>query len=182
MILCAGRNETFDFANPIGVGLIESAINLTKRILEENPAFLFFIGTAGSYGNHHPLDLIYSHSAANIELGFLHNQCYTPLQNHIEAETVYVSRGTTNSSPVINSSNYITTDVSLAHKMLSKGIELENMEFFSVLSVANQFKIPCSGFFVVTNYCNENAHNDFIKNHKKAKELIMLHVTNNIKI
>jgi len=182
MILCAGRNETFDFAKPIGVGLIESAINLTKCVLEDKPTFLFFIGTAGSYGNHHPLDLIYSYRAANIELGYLQNQSYTPLKNQIEAETVYVSRGTTSSSPIINSSNYITTDVSLAHKMLNKGIELENMEFFSVLSVANQFKIPCSGFFVVTNYCNENAHNDFIKNHQKAKELIMLHVTNNIKI
>jgi len=182
MILCAGRNETFDFAKPIGVGLIESAINLTRCVLEDKPTFLFFIGTAGSYGNHHPLDLIYSYSAANIELGYLQNQCYTPLKNQIEAEMVYVSRGTTSSSPIINSSNYITTDVSLAYKMLNKGIELENMEFFSVLSVANQFKIPCSGFFVVTNYCNENAHNDFIKNHQKAKELIMLHVTNNMKI
>ena len=43
MILCAGRNETFDFARPIGVGLIESAINLTKLVLEEKPAFLFLL-------------------------------------------------------------------------------------------------------------------------------------------
>ena len=182
MILCAGRNETFDFAKPIGVGLIESATNLTKFVLEEKPAFLFFIGTAGSYGNYKPLELIHSHSAANIELGYLQNQCYTPLKNQIEAENIYVSRGTNYPSPVVNSSNYITTDTTLSSKMIEKNIELENMEFFSVVHVANQFKIPCSGLFVVTNYCNENAHNDFIKNHTKAKELITLHVEKNMKI
>ena len=51
MILCAGRNETFEFAKPIGVGLVESASTLTQLILEEKPAFLFFVGTAGSYGH-----------------------------------------------------------------------------------------------------------------------------------
>lgn len=182
MILCAGRNETFDFAKPIGVGLIESAMNLTKLVLEEKPAFLFFIGTAGSYGNYKPLELIHSYSAANIELGYLQNQCYTPLKNQIEAENIYVSRGTNHPSPAVNSSNYITTDATLAFKMIEKNIELENMEFFSVVHVANQFKIPCSGLFVVTNYCDENAHNDFIKNHTKAKELITLHVEKNMKI
>lgn len=182
MILCAGRNEIFDFAKPIGVGLIESSMNLTKFVLEEKPAFLFFIGTAGSYGNYKPLELIHSHSAANIELGYLQNQCYTPLKNQIEAENIYVSRGTNYPSPIVNSSNYITTDTTLSSKMIEKNIELENMEFFSVVHVANQFKIPCSGLFVVTNYCNENAHNDFIKNHTKAKELITLHVEKNMKI
>jgi len=182
MILCAGRNETFDFAKPIGVGLIESAINLTKLVLEEKPAFLFFVGTAGSYGHFLPLDLVYSHGAANIELGYLQNQCYTPLQNIIEADSIYVSRGTNYHSAIVNSSNYITTDSILNSQMLKKSIELENMEFFSVVSVANQFKIPCSGLFVVTNYCNENAHEDFIKNHAKAKELISLHVEKNMKI
>ena len=44
------------------------------------------------------------------------------------------------------------------------------MEFFSVLSVAKEFEIPVAGIFVVTNYTNENAHDDFIKNHKEAME------------
>ena len=151
-------------------------------ILEEKPAFLFFVGTAGSYGNYQPFEIVHSHSAANIELGYLQNQCYTPLKNQIDSEIPYVSRGTNYLSPIVNSSNYITVDTSIANKMIEKSIELENMEFFSVISVANQFKIPCSGLFVVTNYCNENAHTDFIKNHAKAKELIILHVEKNMKI
>jgi hypothetical protein len=120
MILCAGRNETFDFAKPIGVGLVESAIRLTQYVLTEKPAFLFFVGTAGSYGNHTIFDVMHSFSAANIELGFLQEQCYSPLQSFIEAAKHYVSRGTNQSSLVVNSSNYITTDDLLAKQMLKK--------------------------------------------------------------
>lgn len=182
MILCAGRNETFDFAKPIGVGLIESATNLTQLILEEKPTFLLFVGTAGSYGRYKIFDIVQSHKASNIELGFLNNLCYTPLISHIETIPPHVSRETNNLSPIVNSSNYITIDDSLAEKMLSQNIELENMEFFSVLHVAKKFNIPCSGLFVITNYCNEHAHRDFMQNHQKAKELIILHVEKNMKI
>ncbi len=182
MILCAGRNETFDFAKPIGVGLIESATNLTQLILEEKPTFLLFVGTAGSYGRYKIFDIVQSHKASNIELGFLNNLCYTPLISHIETIPPHVSRETNNLSPIVNSSNYITIDDSLAEKMLSQNIELENMEFFSILHVAKKFNIPCSGLFVITNYCNKHAHRDFMQNHQKAKELIILHVEKNMKI
>ena len=40
MIICAGRNETFSFAQTIGVGLIESAINLTRTCLFNKPEYL----------------------------------------------------------------------------------------------------------------------------------------------
>jgi nucleoside phosphorylase len=49
---------------------------------------------------------------------------------------------------------------------LDNGVGIENMEFFSILSVAKEFEIPVAGIFVITNYTNENAHEDFLKNHK----------------
>ena len=42
------------------------------------------------------------------------------------------------------------------------------MEFFSILSVAKEFEIPVAGIFVITNYTNENAHEDFMRNHEEA--------------
>ena len=54
--------------------------------------------------------------------------------------------------------------------MIEKSIELENMEFFSILSVAKEFEIHVAGIFVITNYTNESAHEDFIKNHKEAMD------------
>lgn len=170
MIICAGRNETFDFAHPIGVGLIESTINLTRLALFDKPDFLLFIGSAGSYGNHNIFDIVTSKTAANIELGFLDDKCYTPLENVVSAEdNQNVPRETLN---IVNSSNYITTDIVSSKKLLTLGMELENMEFFALLSVAKEYDIPVAGVFVVTNYCDANAHKDFMTNHKKAKQLL----------
>lgn len=167
MIVCAGRNETFDFALPIGVGLIESSINLTRLALFDKPDYLLFIGSAGSYGKYKPFDIVHSKTSSNIEIGFLNSDCYTPLDNVISVDDV--PRET---NIIVNSSNYITTSEKASKKMLSLHVDLENMEFFSVLSVAKEFDIPAAGIFVVTNYCDHNAHEDFIKNHSKAKELL----------
>lgn len=174
MIICAGRNETFDFALPIGVGLIESSINLTRLALFDKPDFLLFIGSAGSYGRYKPFDIIPSKTSSNIELGFLNDVCYTPLDNVISVEEdSNVPRET---NIIVNSSNYITTSNEHSKKMLALKIDLENMEFFSVLSIAKEFDIPAAGIFVVTNYCDKNAHSDFLKNHEKAKNTLVKYI------
>ena len=174
MIICAGNSETFDFAIPIGIGLIESTINLTRLCLFDKPEFLLFVGSAGSYGKENIFDIIESKTAANIELAFLNNDAYTPLDN-------VVSTNTTNKQDIIvNSSNYISTNEEVGKKFLKIGVGIENMEFFSVLKVAQEFNIPAGGVFCITNYTNKNAHEDFMKNHEKAKELLSLHVKKRI--
>ncbi len=175
MIICAGNNETFDFAQPMGVGLIETAMNLTRLCLFDKPEFLLFVGSAGSYGNHNILDIVESKTSSNIELAFLNSDAYTPLNN-------VVSTNTSNKKDVIvNSSNYISTNKELTKKFLALGVEIENMEFFSVLKIAEEFNIPAGGVFCITNYTNETAHKDFLTNHEKAKELLSVHVKNRIK-
>lgn len=167
MIICAGRNETFQFATPMGVGLIESAINLTRQCLFDKPEYLLFIGSAGSYGNYKPFDIVTSTSAANIELGFLNNDCYTPLDNVLNSENKLVKNET-----IVNSSNYISTNFDLSKKFNHYNIGIENMEFYSLLHVAKEFDINIAGIFVITNYTDKNAHDDFINNHKKAMETL----------
>src|SRR5574344_2742440 len=168
MIVSAGKNETFPFARPIGVGLVESAINLTKICLFNRPEYILFIGSAGSYGKHNIFDIVESKSASNVELGFLQNFAYTPIDNIIEIGTNF-----TKSKTIVNSSNYISTNKELSKKFLDYNLELENMEFFSVLSVAKEFEIPAFGIFVVTNYTDSNAQEDFVKNHKSAMEKLI---------
>ncbi len=169
-ILCAGNNETFDFAKPIGIGLINSSINLTKYILKNRPRSILFIGTAGSYGDLKLFDIFHSQSSTNIETGYFYDNCYTPLDNKVTSKAYNVSCETTNENDIlVNSSNYITTNKKISNKFLENGIGAENMEFFSVLTVANKFSIPTTGIFIITNYCNNSAHNDFLKNHGRAK-------------
>jgi len=105
----------------------------------------------------------------------LSNDAYTPLDN-------VVSTNSTNKQDVIvNSSNYISTNEELTKKFLALGIGIENMEFFAVLKIAQEFNIPAGGVFCITNYTNKNAHEEFLKNHEQAKELLSRHVENRIK-
>ncbi len=171
MIICAGESEQFDFALPVGIGMTDVAINLTRLCLSQKPKFILFVGTAGSYGEKKVFDIIESKTAANIENSFLTGGSYTPIDNMVStAEDV--SRET-----IVNSSNYITTDKGIGKAYLSKNIHLENMEYYAVLKVAKSFDIPAAGVFIVTNYCDENAHKDFMDNHKEA----MLRLTKYIK-
>ncbi|RLA73296.1 MAG: purine-nucleoside phosphorylase [Epsilonproteobacteria bacterium] len=175
MIICAGNNETFDFATPMGVGLVEMTMNLTRLCLFDKPEFLLFVGTAGSYGKHNILEIIESKTAANIELSFLQNKSYTPLDNVISTQTKDLK------DIVVNSSNYISTDADLTKTFSQFGVELENMEFFAFLRVAQEFDIPAGGVFCITNFTNESAHEDFLKNQEAAKIRLNEYVPRRIK-
>ena len=174
MIICAGRNESFPFAKSIGVGLIESAINLTKICLENKPDFLVFIGSAGSYGEYKIFDIIESSNAANIELSFFTGDSYTPLDNVIKTNNKSLANDT-----IVNSSNYISTNENISKRFIEKKIGIENMEFYALCKVAQKFDIDISGIFIVTNYTNKNAHEDFIKNHKLAMTKLVNYLAQN---
>ncbi|AQW85275.1 putative protein, possible nucleoside phosphorylase [Campylobacter pinnipediorum subsp. caledonicus] len=164
MIICAGKSESFAFARSIGVGLVDASINLSEICIKEKPNELLFVGSCGIYKNGQIFDIFESKNGTNIEISSLENNSYTPFEqkiiNDVSCETL------------INSSTFITTNQTLAYKMSDMGCDIENMEFYSVLAVAKKFDIPANGIFVATNFCNDNAHSDFIKNHKKAKEIL----------
>jgi len=170
MFICAGESEQFDFAIPVGIGMIDVAINLTKLCISQKPEFLFFVGSAGSYGEKNIFDIVESKTAANIENSFFNAKAYTPIDNLVStAENV--SRET-----IVNSSHYITTDKNLGKAYLAKNIHIENMEYYAVLKVAKNFGIPAAGVFIVTNYCDENAHKDFLQNHKEAMDRLTQYI------
>lgn len=188
MIYCAGKMESFAFAKNIGVGLIESAINLTRSILYDRPDEIIFIGTCGAYADSIPLlEIFETQSATNIELSFLQKQSYTPLNNfltNVSCETI--SKDSTmvlnHNLRIVNSSNYITTNSILAKRFSSLGITYENMEFFSILQTAKTFELPVLGIFCVTNHTHENAQQEFFANHKTAMKTLESYVYSKLKI
>ena len=133
------------------------------KILNALPSEIIFVGSAGLYKDGKVFEIYESSDAANIEISSLENKSYSPIESEIAS---VVPRGTCK----VNSSNFITNDQNLAHELFARGYFLENMEFFAVLKVAQKFQIPAYGIFVATNFCDENAHADFIKNHEKAKK------------
>jgi nucleoside phosphorylase len=171
MIISAGKNEVFSFATPMGVGLIESAINLTRLCLFNKPDYLIFIGSAGSYGNYDIFDIVHSSSASNIELSFLRDDSYTPIDNVLKIDDPKLKNET-----IVNSSNYISTNQELSNELINYGIGIENMEFYSLVKVAQEFDIKIQGIFVITNYTNKDAHKDFISNHTKAIDKLITYL------
>jgi len=176
VIVCAGRSESFDFVRAVGVGLVESTINLTQICEREKPKNIVFIGTCGLYdltAEDKIGQILLSCEAVNLEISALFRQSYGVFDGRVSAVNSanfdefaqIVSRET----DVINSSNFITTDAQASKEFLSQGLAAENMEFFSILSVANAYDLPCFGVFVATNFCNSAAHEDFVKNHESAK-------------
>ena len=160
MIISAGRNEIFDFALPMGVGLVDMSINLTKFLCENRqslPNEIIFVGSAGLYKGGEILKIYESISAVNYEISALYELSYSPISYEILARnSADVSYET-----ITNSSNFITTDKKSALKFFERGYFLENMEFFAVLKVAQKFQISAYGIFCTTN---------FLKNHAAAKE------------
>ncbi|MDO4674422.1 purine-nucleoside phosphorylase [Campylobacter sp.] len=170
MIVCAGGNENFDFAKAIGVGLVESAINLTQFCLMYRPKDILFIGTCGIYDKGEILELYESFHAFNVEFAKLSHNFYTPAKSEI-----FIS----SQGYRVNSSNYICNDSKAAKKFANLGLHFENMEAFAVLSVAKKFGISAKCLLCATNFCDENAHENFTKNHQKAKEKLVCYLKNN---
>lgn len=177
MFICAGHIESFPFAKPIGIGLIQSAIGLTQLILSENPRELIFIGTAGSYDP--AIELLSIHEstrAAQIELSYLERRSYTPLENVIAVEQESDNVSCETAPLIVNSSNYITTDSHLSLRFPPLGIALENMEFYAVLEVAKRFHLSAQGIFCVTNYTDSSAHESFKRHHAHALQALESYV------
>jgi nucleoside phosphorylase len=179
MIICAGQTEVFDFAEPVGVGLVESAVNLTKLIVSRKPEELAFIGSAGSYGGLDILELVLSCEAVNIEHSAVYKSGYSPLELR---ESTFLPPKQGRKTVVINSSNYITTSAETSRKLSFLGVDAENMEFYSILRTAREFGIPVFGVFVVTNYCNKDAHQEYLQNLPAAKRLLIDYCKKELKI
>ncbi len=162
MIVCAGEIEQFEFAYPIGIGMVDAAVNLTRLCLTEKPESVLFVGTAGSYGRIDLIKIVVSQKACNIEHSLIRGDGYSPIDNCVN------SIGKVSHETTVNSSNYITTNELISDEYIKRGIGLENMEFYGVMKVAKQLEIPAKGIFVTTNYCAKNAHTEFKNNHKTA--------------
>ena len=185
LITCAGKNESFSFAKSIGIGMIEPCVNLSQILLSKKPEKLVFIGTCGLYDTNLELLRVYeSQHAFNIELSKLEFGFYSPAVCEVNLSGASaglavsgVDKGASGNSSLVsqetfisNASNYICANARSAAKFKALGLDLENMEIFSVLSVAKHFGVEAACFLCASNYCDEKAHETFLANHARAKK------------
>lgn len=185
MIVCAGARESFDFAEKIGIGLVEASLNLTRICLEKKPSNIVFIGTCGIYEKGEIFGIYHSKHAFNIEFSKFCAGFYSPafceinLNSLVKKAPVQILKNVSYETFAVNSSNYICQNSSAAREFAKFGIHFENMEAFAVLSVAKAFEIEAECILCATNFCNESAHEDFLKNHQKAKEKLEFYLREN---
>jgi len=177
LIVSAGRGEFFDGVLPVGVGLVESTITLSRFLTGRKVKGVIFVGTIGSYGSLQIGEEVISYSATQIEIGALEKKSYSPLQ--LEVENRKIEGELSPLIPIlprrvikINSSNYITTDWELASLFRKGGVEGESMEFYAILETLHRFNLPGFGYFVVTNYTNSSAHSSYLENLPMARKKI----------
>lgn len=165
MIISAGITETYDWAIPVGIGF-NAAIKLSELIIKNNPKRIIFVGSMGLYSKDYELFSLFEFdNANNIELSFLNKQSYTPLENTINSK--------------LNSSNFICKDFSLANKMYKQYAFIgENMEAYGLFACAKYFNINAKAILIATNYCDEFAHETYMKNYKKANEILENYLEN----
>ena len=154
MIISAGITETYDWAIPVGIGF-NAAIKLSELIIKNNPKRIIFVGSMGLYSKDYELFSIHKfNTASNVELSVLDDLTYSIIEQKIHE---------------INSSNYICKNYELAQRMHQKyGFIGENMEVFAVFETAKYHKIPATAYLIATNYCDDKAHEEYLKNYKLA--------------
>ena len=109
------------------------------------------------------LEIYETRHAFNVEASRILGDFYSPAVWEINLNVSYETKK-------CNSSNYICADERVAARFAAMGLELENMEAFAVLSVAAKFGVDAVCFLCATNFCDSQAHQNFIKNHAQAKK------------
>jgi len=169
VFVCAGRTEVFEFAKSVGVGMVEAALGVAEILRESKFDEVVFVGTCGLYDKRDELLKIYEvFKVENLEMSGVLSLAYSPLFEMTEKiksviKTPNVSRET------FNSSNFITTDAKTAQKFSSFFVG-ENMELYGVKVACERAGVAWRGILCATNYCDQNAHKNYVKNIKEAKK------------
>ncbi len=199
LLVCAGGNEQFERASPVGIGMVAAAIGVARLLAEISEAVseVIFVGSCGLYINSEQknqnglnlLDVFECKIAANIEATAVLKMGYSPADilasGGDENGDICIASGNGNSNIAailkdkklnvshetiaINSSNFITLNEVVATELADLGFAGENMELFGVFRAARAFGVPARAILCATNFCGENAHEEFVANHYEAK-------------
>lgn len=183
LICAAWQNEIKDLpAMPnvqietLGIGYLEAALNLEK-ILQENREIeaVIFLGTAGAYSQILQIgELVEIKSVALLNRGEVLGQSYHPkkyqrFQSHAKHKFAKdLALVDCLSSLEITSDEKFSQQVTEFYDEASPLVE--NMELYGVAKVCCDHDIPWSAVLGISNYTNQNAHQDWQVNEPKLAD------------
>lgn len=149
---------------PIGIGLVEACLGTIRAITthkDKKDLQIIFIGSAGTVKKE--IELMSLVTASKCVLGSL-LEMPGKMNKELSLKPLPGFREVS-----LWSSLGITSNEDEAKKIAAKfNADCENLELFAVASAASQFDIPVSSLNCITNYNDENAHEDWKRNYEKA--------------
>jgi nucleoside phosphorylase len=156
----------------IGIGLIDSAINLNQILLNNRDIKnVIFVGTAGAYQNSNLsiYDVVQGVKTDLFSLPFYERCSYFPSKMVTSLElNEFENLKKTNVASVLDIN---ASSESFKNLFKDTGFQLEHMELFSVARVAKLLNKKVYSIFSISNIVDENAHEDWKKNNKTASLL-----------
>ncbi len=159
----------------LGIGYLEAALQLNKMLQDKPYSRIIFLGTAGAYSKELPIGEIVSVSQISLlNLGEVLGHSYIPKKYSSYKSSLHIHSATQPLTTNCLSSLEITKSSDFSKKIIEyyklQTALVENMELYGVAKVATEHNIPWSAFLGITNYTNENAHQDWKANHEIVSE------------
>lgn len=150
----------------LGVGAINSAIELSRIAPECDKARVLFIGTAGMLGGEFAPGSVYQASVFRwYSLGLAFGEAYLPEGTHpdVPAQIIKSASAGTPLLPVITTPEITSSEVSARALQERCGVGLENLEAYGIARYLNRTGRSLSAFFAVTNAVGEESHSQYLR-------------------
>lgn len=160
----------------LGIGFLAAGVSLEK-ILNENPdiGHVYFIGTAGAYSKNLAIGDIVQVTKTNLlNLGSIYEKSYVPQPYLQHSAKINSALGAKAKLVDCLSSMEITKSLEASQIICEKHQRerelVENMELYGVASVASKHRMPWTAILGITNYTDENGHQNWQDNHSSVSQ------------
>ncbi|MBL7661794.1 hypothetical protein JNK13_03475 [bacterium] len=161
-----------------GVGSIEAAAKTAQylTISSESNRAVIFVGSLGSSTRDLPINSLVSASTVRLATVEDNSSYLVPTMKSDFAADIKISNIFPESqihSLAVRSTMRITQTPGLAAALAKQSdTTCENLELFGVAMACKELQVPWGSLGVVTNYCFENAHQEWKDNYRNAAGMI----------
>ncbi len=165
------KDLTHTLIQSLGIGFLNSALNLEKLIQVQAITEIIFIGTAGSYTDSLEIgEIVTVSSSSALNLGAVLELAYVPTkQEHFDLNIFEGFKSAQCFSSLEISRQEIIAEKLIAQNQSEKYL-VENMELYGIAAVAKRHEIPLRALLGITNYINPNAHEDWKANNLEVSK------------
>ena len=153
----------------VGIGLVDSAIGMTRCIERHRPTDVVFLGTCGSFGKHAIGDVVSGRSIVLVDRAIDDGQAVklSPLTIDLEPSLLALDLPRV----VVANTIGVTVNDELAARLAAR-CDVEHLEAFAVARAANIAKVRCTIMLGIANMVGKNGSADWKTNHERVSAIV----------